>query len=279
MKKTNNSTIDERPNPNRVQRILGKVDRKCLGSLAERGIYLSRSDRFLASLKDKHRGKRAFIIGSGPSLKLEDLDRLKNEITFGCNKIYLAFDQTDWRPTYYTVVDELVACQNREKIEELPLVKLMSGRVRHLFAGKSGNYYFRPLKARRSGVYSPKFSTDASLGCYGGGTVLYEQMQLAFHMGISEVFVIGLDFSFAIEKVAEDSAANGEVLHGRGEVNHFHPDYRKAGEAWSMPKLDIQRQAFACAKKQFEDSGRSIINASRSTKLDVFPLANFDSLF
>jgi len=63
----------------------------------------------LSNLCNIHKDSRAFIIGSGPGLRIEDLDKLKNEITFACNKIYLAFEKTDWRPNYLSVTDNLVA--------------------------------------------------------------------------------------------------------------------------------------------------------------------------
>jgi hypothetical protein len=45
----------------------------------------------LRTYKDIHRGKRCFIIGNGPSLNQLDLTLLKNEYTFGMNRIYMAF--------------------------------------------------------------------------------------------------------------------------------------------------------------------------------------------
>ncbi|MBP8164981.1 MAG: hypothetical protein KAX86_06040, partial [Anaerolineales bacterium] len=51
------------------------------------------SIRRLAELKDIHKGKRAFVIGNGPSLKQTDLSKLKNEITFGMNRIYVIFPE------------------------------------------------------------------------------------------------------------------------------------------------------------------------------------------
>ncbi len=51
------------------------------------------SIRRLAELKDVHKGKRAFIVGNGPSLKQTDLSKLKNEVTFAMNCFYLAFPE------------------------------------------------------------------------------------------------------------------------------------------------------------------------------------------
>ena len=41
----------------------------------------------------KHAGKRCFIIGNGPSLVPEDLDKFKGEYTFAANCSYRIFDK------------------------------------------------------------------------------------------------------------------------------------------------------------------------------------------
>ena len=42
---------------------------------------------WLKQYKNKYDGKRCFIVATGPSLTVEDLSLLKNEITFGCQVI------------------------------------------------------------------------------------------------------------------------------------------------------------------------------------------------
>ncbi len=64
--------------------------------------------KHLAQLKDIHAGKRAFIIGNGPSLKQTDLSRLRNEFTFGLNRIYLMFPELGFHTTYFVTVNDLV---------------------------------------------------------------------------------------------------------------------------------------------------------------------------
>ena len=66
------------------------------------------SIRRLAALKDIHKGKRAFVIANGPSLKQTDMRKLKNEFTFGMNRIYLMFPELGFSTTYLTVVNDLV---------------------------------------------------------------------------------------------------------------------------------------------------------------------------
>ena len=51
--------------------------------------------------KNKHIGKRVFLIGNGPSLNKTNLDLLANEYTIAMNRIPLLYKNTIWRPTYY----------------------------------------------------------------------------------------------------------------------------------------------------------------------------------
>ena len=51
--------------------------------------------------QNRHKGQRCFIVATGPSQSIEDINKLKGEITFSVNSIYTCFSDTDWRPTYY----------------------------------------------------------------------------------------------------------------------------------------------------------------------------------
>jgi hypothetical protein len=48
---------------------------------------------------------RHWIIANGASLNHTPLDLLKDEITWGMNRIHLHYPKTSWRPTYYLMVD------------------------------------------------------------------------------------------------------------------------------------------------------------------------------
>ena len=89
--------------------------------------------------------------------------------------------------------------------------------------------------------------------------------------------VSGDDFTTP-EPTRERTRIGQVVLEGTGTMNHFHPDYRQPGEKWTLPRLDLQRRAFLCAREAFADDGGFIGNASRRTQLDVFPLVDFDQL-
>lgn len=252
-------------------------------SSARIGLPLGTHDRRLGSLAGRHRGRRGFVLGNGPSLAVGDLDRLGEEITFASNKIYLAFGDTSWRPTYYSVIDALVAENNRQEIRRLTdLDHIHSEHVRRELGDDQGFLYIdhRPSPRWLHGEL-PGFSTNLFAGAHGGWTVLYLQLQLAFFLGIREVYLLGLDFSFDVPKGSSTGGSTrhgDQVLESQGEVNHFHPDYRKPGETWTVPRLEEQKRAFRSALRAFERVGGTLINASRQTRLDVLPRGNLDEV-
>ena len=69
--------------------------------------HWSESCNKIKNSKNSHLNRRCFIIGNGPSLTANDLDKLSenSEITFAFNRIYHIFEQTSWRPTYYMSQD------------------------------------------------------------------------------------------------------------------------------------------------------------------------------
>ena len=180
-----------------------------------------------------------------------------------------------------SVIDRLVAENNKDKIKDLELNKIFSGVVKPYFEESDDILWLNDLA---SPVVNNQrqflFSKDAANGTYGGFTVVYTQLQLAYFMGIKTVYLIGLDFNFEKSMpTGEKTSANEEILKSSGETNHFHPEYRKKGETWTMPNLDYQYKAFKVARDAFESDNRKILNASRKSMLDVFKRVEFDALF
>ena len=241
-------------------------------TLAAHGFPVMANDRKLAAFKDKHKGERCYVIGNGPSLRISDLDRLRGEITFAANKIYLAFGQTDWRPTYYLVEDDLVALNNADTINQIiGMTKVFPKDLQHLLRPGDNTVY---VNFPRNYDGYPRFSSNALECMFWGSTVLYMGIQLAFYMGIRQVYLIGVDFSFNVPDMVE-----GHQAVSTGQVNHFHSDYREPGERWNLPRLDRQIPSFELAREFLKEHGGEIYNATRGGKLEVFPRVDFDRLF
>lgn len=265
-----------------LRKTLGKLGRRhpaarawAIGLLT-RGWKQKQSQR-LEHFRDCHRGRRAFILGNGPSLSVSDLDLLQDEITFASNKIYLAFSKTLWRPTYYFVEDTLVAQQNWDEIDQLDGVKFFPSNFYPHIRKFKNSYYFQ-LKNAGVDFYPnlPGFSFDATKGFCWGSTVTYSMMQMAAFMGVDEIYLLGVDYNYQIP--AKRDEENEKILINNNESNHFDPNYRKAGEKWHVPNLHCHEKAFLCAKLEVEKQGRHIINATRGGCLEIFPRVHLEDV-
>ena len=236
----------------------------------------------IKNLKNKHLGERAFIVGLGPSLKISDLELLKNETTFCSNKVFLAFEQTNWRPTYYSITDELVARNNHQIIENLKLKKIFSHNVEEYFPNNSDILWINhnPKTKDNDGKLVFNFSKDVSVETFRGGTIVYFQLQLAFYMGFKEVYLLGVDFYYQNSKETQSECTHGIILESSPDdaANHFIPHYRKPGELWSKPDMERQVGAYKLAKLVFESNQRKLINLTPGSKLDVFERSELNKI-
>jgi len=265
----------------RIDNLEGRLNH---GRLLDTNRMLEDQDRanrtMLSLLRNRHKDRRGVIVGNGPSLLASDLDRLKGEVTFASNKIYLAYESTSWRPTYYSVEDHLVILNNWDRIAALPdSIKIFPANVRD-FGYHAGDTIFAPFRPPQSfedplsDPDFPGFSEDLSHGICWGSTIVYSQIQMAVHLGCSEIYLIGVDHSYQLP----GTKVGREYIH-EGEQNHFHPEYRAMGERWHQPNLDVLEVSYAQARDRCAELGIPIYNASRRTCLDVFERVDFDTVF
>ncbi len=222
----------------------------------------------MAALKDKYRGERCFIIGNGPSLKNTDLSRLKDEYTFGLNRIYLMFPELGFKTTFLLSVNDLVIEQCAAEIQALPIPKFVSWRSR-AFLKAADDLYF--LYTTYTGA---KFARDARGRLWEGATVTYAALQVAFFMGFEKVILIGVDHNFATK-----GTPNTTVVSQGDDPNHFAPGYFGKGFRWQLPDLETSEIAYHMAREAYEKDGRQVVDATVGGKLTVFPKVPYDSLF
>ena len=244
------------------------------------GIPVTASERLLWSLKNKHIGKRCFIVGNGPSLRISDLDLLKDEITIASNKIYLAFGQTVWRPSYYSAIDTVVMGNISDKIQAIPCPKFFLKGTEALV----GQAPFAMFCAQGTdwvdvNDFRPGFSADIRKKIFAGECVTYFNIQIAYYLGCREIYLVGVDFSFSLPMTKVPDKGFEYMLTCEGEQNHFIKNYRPVGEKWTMPHLKEQKIAFAFCEMFMRSHGGGVRNASRKTELDVFDRVDFETLF
>lgn len=228
-----------------------------------------KDDRFmpLKAYKDKYKGKRIFITCTGPSLTIEDLEKLKNEYVFGMNSICLIHDKTDWKPDFYGIQDESVF----NKVKDA-LLSTDNGVVfapyyykKHygtpdywVYWHMCGSYHIYEL------IYGPryftKFCADSYVKVYDGYSITYSILQLAMYMGFEEIYLLGADCTYL------------------GKKQHFieHGNYEKPERiADASDRLMV---SYAAAKKYADAHGIKIYNATRGGGLELFTRVNLDEI-
>lgn len=255
-----------------------RVARRLRYYAASKGLPLSPNEAKLVSFRNRCKGERAFIIGNGPSLNLVDLTKLKNETTFGVNAIYLNREKMGFLPTHHIVEDVFVAEDRADEINAL--------RGPHKWYGHYLRYCLKPTPEvcwlnvacdYRNYPGFPHFSTNAARIVWVGGTVSYIALQLAYHMGFDEVYLVGFDHSYSIPKEAK--VEGRAITSTSDDPNHFHPGYFGKGYRWHDPRVDRMERAYINARAAYESAGRRIYNATVGGHLEVFDRVAFDSLF
>jgi hypothetical protein len=236
------------------------------------------SQRRMQEYKNIHRGQRGFIIGNGPSLQKTDLSLLKNEITFGVNRIYLLFPELGFTTSYYLSINDLVIEQCQDDVLALPMPKFLSWHSRSYFhqihqlsdqLTKDNSLMF--LHTTYSG---PRFARDIRGRLWEGATVTYVALQVAFFMGINPVILIGVDHNFSTK-----GKPNSTVTSQGEDPDHFAGNYFGKGFRWQLPDLETSEKAYLMAYEHYTLDHREILDATIGGKLSVFPKVDYNSLF
>lgn len=250
--------------------------RKCFALQSLTGIPLTKDGWALIKLKNTAPCSTCFIVGNGPSLTLDDLQKIRWLPSFGSNRIYLAFEHTDWRPTYYMVCDPQVLAASHDSIKNhisMPAFCPINSPGRDLKNLIKFYAQFRLLKYEKNA-----FSTTPLKHLTMSGTVCFPMIQLAYYMGFRSFVLLGVDFSYESTKVNTLTGYSSHQLKAKTTCDHFTKDYYKPGELWIPPDLEQQRMAFFQARQFLEMRDGSILNASRVTQLDIIPRVELDSI-
>ncbi|CAA6812760.1 MAG: FIG00855465: hypothetical protein [uncultured Sulfurovum sp.] len=233
-------------------------------------------------LKQYHnmfQGERCFVIGNGPSLNKCDLSLLKDEYSFAVNGIFYKTREMGYRPNFYMVEDGHVVNDNIKEINKFDCEHrffpyIYKNKIRKT---KKTHFFNADLSFYNSKNPIAQFSTDFSEKAYAGQSVTMMQLQLAYYLGFTEVYLIGMDFSYDVPTSTEITGNTYES--NEDDPNHFHPDYFGKGKKWHDPKLDRVLMNYEKCKEAFEEDGRKIYNATVGGKLELFERKDYDKLF
>lgn len=228
-----------------------------------------RNQQKLAAYHNAFLGRRCFILGNGPSLRQTDLSKLRDEFTFGLNRIYLLFPELGFPTSCLVSVNELVLEQCAQEIMALEIPKFLTWRARRWFPDAPQTYF---LDTDFTGPED--FNGDATGRLFEGFTVTYVALQLAFYMGFQEAILVGVDHRFVTS-----GPANQTVISEGDDPNHFAPNYFGKGFKWQLPDLAGSERAYRLARQAYEAAGRRVLDATVGGQLTVFPKVDYKTLF
>ncbi|MCH4017739.1 MAG: DUF115 domain-containing protein [Prevotella sp.] len=228
--------------------------------------------QYLKSLKNKYKGKRCFIVATGPSLNVNDLELIKGEISFSCNSIVKILDKTTWRPDYYMMFDKDAYLRLKKDIyKNQDKLSNFFYPYDWNFKGKIG----RPYVLRRASWHTHKqhdflykclgarlrFSQDPSKVVRIGGNIVHIIMQFVYYMGFKEVYLLGCDCTFLKVYTHADGI-------GYQRSRSYDAD-------WSSK---VVMEDYLLERKIFTKMNIKIYNATRGGNLELFPRVKLEDV-
>ncbi len=210
-----------------------------------------RQPKEILEMKDIHKGKRAFIIGNGPSLKEEEtetLETLAHELTFTCNRLPL-WEECPFLPDYHAFSEPDVIqeskwgeCEWFNDIvgpEQLPHFAIHWQETQipgwQWIAKAPDNYQVRHEGVGFWGL------TDELAPIPTGWCTPLTFAQLAAWMGVREFYFLGID-----------TTPQGEVFNATEHRTGVHPrKIRGIKECFARARVDIEKaggKIYDCTK-------------------------------
>ena len=228
----------------------------------------------LRELKGRYSGKRCFIVATGPSLTMDDLSLLKNEITFGMNSLCGIFDKTDFRPTFYAVQDKAVYKKmepyfKKHKIDEVIVGIANAHNIgfndadldqheRWIGFPLNAGYHLGDMIYRDK--YYVKYSQNAYKQVYDGYSITYSLIQLAQYMGFTEIYLLGVDCNY------KKGQANHIFEYGDKDSDHHDSQYQRMIKGYELLAAKADELPY------------KIFNATRGGILELFPRVKLEEV-
>ena len=245
--------------------------RLCKVKLRKRGILSEKKFDAIKSLKNTHNGERCFIIATGPSLTIEDLELIKNEFTFGVNSLVKVLDKISYIPNFIGIQDAGVYRKIGNLIEQCPIPHVLITDTiykKYCKDKRDGRYFLFPKYNCRHSSHGDKrpltsgFSDDVSKVVYDGYSITYSVLQIAVYMGFTEIYILGNDCNYNMKgklHFVESGFVDKIASTGSGRMIY----------------------AYSVAKKWLDENRPDVkvYNATRGGMLEVFPRKTLDDVF
>lgn len=246
----------------------------------------------LLQLKNKHKGKRCFILGNGPSLQNQRLDLLRDEITFVTNWFVNSEEYERIKPTYYCVSShEMFGGWGKADPKlNADFYNLMQQKAKHttkffsftfrdyinsgnLFPGEEVNYLlFERPKQHVDEVGD--LSLDLGMQLDDGYTVILSMcIPLAVHMGFDEIILLGCDCDYGIKNEGDKKKYFYKSELHKTSTSKFESLQRIWADEGPLFK------SYEIVNRKLLSLGIRFINATHGGKLEKLQRIQYEKLF
>lgn len=212
----------------------------------------------------KVESKVVWIIGNGPSVKIDDLEKIHGSgmLSAVANRFHMTYSKTSYRPDFVVSSDEDMIRDFGEEIAQNNAERSVIFAVDNCFK----KYGQARLLLR---LYSKiRLRISPIRGVYNAGGSLFTAIQVFYSMGYRDFILYGIDHNFQYNMVGGKAVGDG---------NHFIKNYR-SGKEWIPPRTRQIEESFLRVKRQLESEGGSIVNASRYSLLPNIKRVDFDNI-
>jgi len=230
--------------------------------------------RRLKRLENTYQGKRAFLVGNGPSLKLLPLTKLEGEVVCVVNLGLRAVGPLISHADIYFINDvycfESYGAEIERDIDRHGIsLRFMNLRLKSRWNALE-NRGMRPffILGERSIIRDSKRILPLRYGFTRGATVLISAASVLKFLGFAEVYIIGCDLDYGSSDKYFYAMDTQDVAHeNRPEIAD-----RRRDMVFANREFELMR-AF------YESSGQKLINAGRGGNLNTLERVSFESLF
>jgi hypothetical protein len=242
------------------------------------------------AMKDIHKGKRAFVLGNGPSINLQDLTLLRDEITFVANWFINHKRFRRINPTYYCVSShEMFGGWGKAPDLNADFARLVAEKQTEqtfFFSNRFAPYLRQlglvPDARLRSLIFDrPKFLID-EIGtqnyelnrCMDDGyTVLLTFcVPLCVHFGITDIYLLGCDCDYGLTAPTDPKAYFYRPEQHTSATTSFNSLVR----IWT-PGGPIF-QTYEIVANEAQQRGTRMWNATRGGRLELLPRVEYEAL-
>ncbi len=242
----------------------------------------------LAEFKNKHSGKRCFVVGNGPSLNDTNLDFLVDEFSFAMNRISLFYDKTKWRPSYFVCTTTNIWEKEWRKdilnTINIGTPSFVWNQLKKAVGDRENVHYIKCTHGKEvtDNADLSWWSYDITERVAKFGTSMLVALQIAVYTGFNPIYLIGADLGYKDAKKGKYHDVINKLTLGKVsklvDPNHFVPNYGTPG---LQPDL-LNRNMIAAHKlalKATKKIGVKIYNATVGGELEIYPRVEYDTLF